>query len=90
MEEKENVELESPIFDAFVALVKLRHPGKLVEIPRNIWDVAFWLNLTSMDKFELVRLNSIKKQQEFIKSQISLHMAILDQEKKAEFNMYLN
>ena len=90
LEEKEDVELESLIFDALVSLVKLRHPGKLVEIPRNIWDVAFWLNLTSMDKFELVRLNSIKKQQEFIKSQISLHMAILDQDKNAEFNMYLN
>jgi Lon protease-like protein len=90
LEEKVNVELESSIFDAFVSLVKLRNPGKLVEIPRNIWDVAFWLNLTSKDKLELVRFSSIKSQQEFIKSHILLNMAILDQEKNAEFNMYLN
>ncbi len=90
LEEKENVELESSIFDAFVSLVKLRHPGKLVEIPRNIWDVAFRLNLTSKDKFELVRINSIKRQQECIKSHILLNLAILDQEKYVDFNMYLN
>ncbi len=90
LEDKGNVELEASVFDELASIVKIRHPDKIAEVQRYLWDVALYLNLDSMDKFNLAKMNNEKNQQEFLRSHIKLNKAILEQERNSRINMFPN
>jgi len=90
LHDKRNAKLDQQNFEQITEFVRLRNVEKISEIPRYIWDSAIELNLSSQDKYELARLDTIENQQSLLRSHIQLRKAILEQEKQQEFNINLN
>ena len=87
---KVNSELSEQNLKQLAEFVRLRDSETISEVPRNMWDAAMELSLSSQDKYELIRLDTMENQQSLLRSHIQLRKAIIEQEKQQEFNINMN
>lgn len=78
------------VFKEFKALMDIKNPKEIVEIPTKTFEVAAHLNLRSKEKLELVHMRSSNARDKVLLSHIRLHTAIAKQESDSHYNFNLN
>ena len=86
----EEQEASEEVFNEFRALMDIKNPNEIVELPTKTFEVAASLNLRSKEKLELVQMKSSENQDRILLSHIRLHLAIARQENDSHFNFNLN
>ena len=86
----EEQEASEKVFNEFKALMDIKSPNEIVELPKKTFEVASFLNLRSIEKLELVQMKSLESQDKFLLSHIRLDTAIAKQENDSHFNFNLN